>query len=91
MSDTFQSSPPRKKRVEAQVQAPAPSKALTKGEYQIVRLICQGLSNKEMERRLHISDGTLKNHLHDIYRKLTISNRACLLGWANDGCTHKRL
>jgi two-component system nitrate/nitrite response regulator NarL len=51
---------------------------LTDRERQIMSLVSEGLSNKEMGRRLNIADGTIKVHLHHIYRKLEISNRTLL-------------
>ena len=41
-------------------------------------LVAEGLSNKEIARRLEISDGTVKVHLHCIYEKLGIRNRTLL-------------
>jgi two-component system nitrate/nitrite response regulator NarL len=41
-------------------------------------LVSEGLSNKEIGRRLNICDGTIKVHLHHIYEKLEISNRTAL-------------
>jgi two-component system nitrate/nitrite response regulator NarL len=51
---------------------------LTQREIQIVRLVCEGLSNKEIARRMGISEGTIKFRLHLIYRKLAITNRTSL-------------
>ena len=48
---------------------------LTERECQIVRLVSEGLSNKEIARVLNITDGTIKVHLHNIFQKLEISNR----------------
>jgi DNA-binding NarL/FixJ family response regulator len=56
--------------------------ALTDREHQIMRLVCKGLSNKEIGRRLNISDGTIKVHLHHIYEKLEIRNRTALAALA---------
>jgi two-component system nitrate/nitrite response regulator NarL len=58
--------------------AVAATTALTNRERQIVRLVCEGLSNKEIGRRLKITDGTIKVHLHHIFQKLQISNRTVL-------------
>ena len=56
--------------------------ALTERERQIMRLVCKGLSNKEIGRRLHIADGTIKVHLHHIFQKLEIGNRTALAALA---------
>jgi two-component system nitrate/nitrite response regulator NarL len=48
---------------------------LTVRERQIVRLIDQGLSNKEIARHLQIELPTVKNHVHHILRKLNASRR----------------
>ena len=55
---------------------------LTDRERQIMRLVSEGLSNKEVGRRLNIADGTIKQHLHHIYQKLEISNRTVLAALA---------
>ena len=54
----------------------------TDRERQIMRLVSGGLSNKEIGRRLNITDGTIKQHLHNIYQKLAISNRTVLAALA---------
>jgi two-component system, NarL family, nitrate/nitrite response regulator NarL len=55
---------------------------LTDRERQIMSLVSEGLSNKEIGRRLNIADGTIKVHLHHIYQKLEISNRTVLAALA---------
>ena len=55
---------------------------LTERENQIMRLVSEGLSNKEIGRRLNITDGTIKVHLHHIFQKLEISNRTLLAALA---------
>jgi two-component system nitrate/nitrite response regulator NarL len=55
---------------------------LTERERQIMSLVSEGLSNKEIGRRLNISDGTIKVHLHHIFRKLEINNRTVLAALA---------
>jgi two-component system, NarL family, nitrate/nitrite response regulator NarL len=55
---------------------------LTDRERQIMSLVSEGLSNKEVGRRLNIADGTIKVHLHHIYQKLEISNRTVLAALA---------
>ena len=53
--------------------------ALTPRERQIVRLLSEGLSDKEIGGRLSITDGTIKVHLHNIFEKLRVSNRTALV------------
>src|SRR5262249_33421920 len=55
---------------------------LTDREREIMRLVAEGLSNKEIGRQLNISGGTIKVHLHHIYRKLEIDNRTVLAALA---------
>jgi two-component system nitrate/nitrite response regulator NarL len=51
---------------------------LTSRERQIVLVLSEGLTNKEIARRLRLTEGTVKVHLHNIYQKLGISNRTAL-------------
>lgn len=55
---------------------------LTDREREIMRLVSEGLSNKAVARRLNISQGTIKVHLHHIYQKLEINNRTVLAALA---------
>jgi len=48
---------------------------LTDRERQVVHLVCQGLRNKEIADKLFISEQTVKNHLHNIFDKLGVSDR----------------
>ena len=56
--------------------------ALTDRERQIMRLVSEGLSNKEIGRRLNLTDGTIKVHLHHIFQKLEVTNRTALAAFA---------
>lgn len=49
--------------------------SLTKREYEVLSLIADGLSNKEISQKLIISEKTVKNHVSSILRKLEISDR----------------
>ena len=49
---------------------------LTDREEQVLRLIADGLTNREIARTLSISEATVENHIHHIYLKLGVSNRA---------------
>jgi two-component system, NarL family, nitrate/nitrite response regulator NarL len=59
-----------------------PLAVLTDRERQIMRLVSEGLSNKEIGRRLNLTDGTIKVHLHNIFQKLEINNRTVLAALA---------
>jgi two-component system, NarL family, nitrate/nitrite response regulator NarL len=48
---------------------------LTAREREVVQLIDQGMSNKEIARRLSIEVRTVKNHVHNILQKLQVSRR----------------
>ncbi|MDP9308201.1 MAG: response regulator transcription factor [Actinomycetota bacterium] len=48
---------------------------LTTRELEVARLLADGVSNKEIARRLHIELATVKNHVHNILRKLQVSRR----------------
>jgi ATP/maltotriose-dependent transcriptional regulator MalT len=54
---------------------PAEPTALTARERQIVQLIAQGLSNKEIGSQLFIEVATVKNHVHNILEKLQVTRR----------------
>ena len=49
---------------------------LTDRENQVLKLIADGLTNREISCNLLISESTVENHVHHIYEKLGISNRA---------------
>lgn len=55
---------------------------LTHRERQIVRLVSEGMSNKEIARQLNVSPGTVKVHLYNIFQKLEITNRTVLAALA---------
>jgi len=49
--------------------------ALSAREREIVVLVAQGFKNREMAERMFISEQTVKNHLHNIFDKLGVSDR----------------
>jgi two-component system, NarL family, nitrate/nitrite response regulator NarL len=54
--------------------------SLTGREREIVlTLAAGGLSNKDVGRRLNLSEGTVKVHLHNIYQKLGVKTRTALV------------
>ncbi len=57
--------------------SPAPTgSSLTQRELEILSLVAGGASNKQIASRLVITEGTVKNHLHNILEKLHLRNRA---------------
>jgi two-component system nitrate/nitrite response regulator NarP len=61
-----------------------PVSKLTNREKEIMRLVAQGLRNKEIARLTRISEGTVKMHLHNIYDKLGVGSRTELAMLAKD-------
>jgi DNA-binding NarL/FixJ family response regulator len=63
-------------RPEAQPHAtPYPGPHLTRRESEILALVGEGLSNKDIARRLGISLGTTKSHVHNLLAKLSVPRR----------------
>jgi DNA-binding NarL/FixJ family response regulator len=48
---------------------------LTARQAEVLRLLADGLSNKEIAARLYLSQGTVERHLNTIYRKLGLGGR----------------
>ncbi|TIW93527.1 MAG: response regulator transcription factor [Mesorhizobium sp.] len=63
---------------------PQPMSRLTGRETEIADLVSRGLRNKTIAQRLHVSEGTVKMHLHHVYAKLNLGGRA-ELAWAAHG------
>ena len=67
-------------RSEAKVLA----RLLSPKETEVVAMVAVGMTNKEIAARLNISEGTVKTHLHTIYRKLNVQGRVELAVYAVD-------
>jgi DNA-binding NarL/FixJ family response regulator len=52
-----------------------PETTLTPRELELIKLVAEGLRNKEIGSRLAITEGTVKIHLHNIYDKLGVDGR----------------
>ena len=48
---------------------------MTKREREIVELIAEGLSNKEIANKLNLSVYTVKSHVHNILEKMSLNTR----------------
>ena len=55
---------------------------LTAREKEIISLISEGLSNKEIAVRLHIATHTVKSHVHNILEKLALGSRLQIAAFA---------
>ncbi|NJC87945.1 MAG: response regulator transcription factor [Desulfuromonas sp.] len=55
---------------------------LTERETEIMCLVAQGLSNREIGERIAVGEGTVKVHVHNIYSKLGVNNRVDLTLYA---------
>lgn len=58
------------------------SPPLSRREYQVVRCLAIGLSNKTIARELNITEGTVKVHVKGLLRKVKAANRTQLAIWA---------
>jgi len=61
---------------------PAPSHSLTTRELQVLRLLTQGLSTREISEALYISPRTATTHINNIFGKLEVSSRAAAVAYA---------
>jgi RNA polymerase sigma factor (sigma-70 family) len=57
--------------------------SLTERERQVLRLLAQGLTNKEIAADLFITTNTVKRHLKSIFEKLDVTTRAAASAWAS--------
>jgi DNA-binding NarL/FixJ family response regulator len=61
------------KRADERQQVPAPR--LTEREMEVLRLVAQGLNNRDIAAQLFISENTVKNHIRNILEKLHLHSR----------------
>jgi two-component system NarL family response regulator len=52
-----------------------PTPRLTDREMEVLRLVAQGLNNRDIARSLFISENTVKNHIRNILEKLHLHSR----------------
>ena len=69
-------------------EAPAPDPELlgklTRREVEILRLVSEGLSNRQVGEILYVTDQTVKFHLANVYRKLGVGSRLEAGRWARE-------
>ena len=69
INDEYES---RRKQMQNQVVRPATLAPLTEREYEIVELLAERLSNREIAEKLFLSEGSIKQYINQIYSKLHI-------------------
>jgi len=60
----------------------SPTRSLSFRETQIVELVQQAKLNKEIAYELHLTEGTIKEYINRIFRKVGVTNRTELAIWA---------
>jgi len=63
---------------------------LSQREREIIILIAQGYKNKEIAEKMFITEQTVKNHLHNVFDKLGVSDRLELALYAIHNSLHLR-
>jgi len=62
---------------------------LTERERQVIDLLGEGLSNKEMAARLHVAVHTVKSHVHNVLEKLALHTRLEVAAFSHSGGSQK--
>jgi CRP-like cAMP-binding protein len=66
-------------KIEKQINFLMQEAGLTQREADVARLICEGLSDKEIAKKLNLSPHTIKDHLKKVYSKFRVHARAQLV------------
>ncbi|MET0999138.1 MAG: response regulator transcription factor [Marmoricola sp.] len=61
-----------------------PEDLISPREIEVLRLVAQGLANKQIGRRLGISERTVKAHLGRVFRQIGVADRTSAALWARD-------
>lgn len=70
--------------VERQTGLRQAAEILSRREAEIVKMVAAGMRNKEIANKLFIGEGTVKTHLHAIYKKLGVHGRVELTLYARE-------
>ncbi len=63
-------------------EATPPGGALTERETEVVLLMSQGMSNRQIAGQLFVTEATVKTHVNNVFSKLDVSDRAAAVAWA---------
>ncbi|WP_406139718.1 response regulator [Streptomyces sp. NBC_01089] len=61
---------------------PPEAGGLTRREVDVVRLVAQGLNNRQVAKEMVVSQATVKTHLNHVLAKLALEDRGSLIAWA---------
>jgi DNA-binding NarL/FixJ family response regulator len=75
---------PRVARALLPASTPRRDETLSARELQVLRLLAQGLANKQIGRALGISERTVKVHVGNVFRRLGVADRTSAALWARD-------
>jgi len=64
---------------------------MTKREREVIGLLSEGLSNKEIGQRMRLSTYTVKSHIHNIMEKLALHTRLEIANYSYNDQTHKAI
>jgi two-component system response regulator DevR len=64
----------------AEVRRAPPRSGLTPREWEVAQAVAEGLSNREVADRLHLSEKTVKHHVSEVLNKLGLSRRSQIAG-----------
>jgi DNA-binding NarL/FixJ family response regulator len=64
---------------------------MTKREQEVILLLGEGMSNKEISQKMHISSYTVKSHIHNIMEKLALHTRLEIANYSYTGDTLKTI
>ncbi|MHC1738866.1 MAG: LuxR C-terminal-related transcriptional regulator [Ignavibacteriaceae bacterium] len=62
---------------------------MTKRERQVIQLISEGFTNKEIAQKIHLSTHTVKSHVHNILEKLSLHSRVQVANYAHISESYK--
>ncbi len=64
---------------------------MTKREKEVINLLSDGLSNKEISLKMHVSTYTVKSHIHNIMEKLALHTRLEIANYSYTDLTLKKI
>ncbi|NKY40611.1 helix-turn-helix transcriptional regulator [Cellulomonas septica] len=64
--------------------AASPADRLSARERQVLRLVAQGMANKQVARALGISERTVKVHVGNVFRQIGVGDRTSAALWARE-------